>query len=91
MQFGLPKKATLHAREKVQVAPRGCFFLALRSANFDWCGDITLTSETLSDGDWLELRGGFSVGGGPRRGVCRKNLAKTPLSYIEAKNRENLT
>lgn len=49
------------------------------------------TSEVLTRRCWLEFRGGFSAGGGQRRGVCGKNLAKTPLSYIEAKNRENVT
>lgn len=50
-----------------------------------------LTSEGPIRRRWLEFRGGFSAGGGQRRGVCGKNLAKTPLNYIEAKNRESVT
>lgn len=91
MQFGLPKKTTLQAREKIQVGLRDWFFLASLSANFDCCEDITLTSEALSDGNWLGLRGGFSTGGGQWRGVSEKNLAKTPLNYVEARNCRNLT
>ena len=43
-----------------------------------------LSSEGPVRRGWLEFRGGFSAGGGQWRGVRGKNLAKTPLNYIEA-------
>jgi len=48
-----------------------------------------LISETFSNDDWLGFRGGLSAGAGLWHGVSRKNLAKTPLHYIEARNRKN--
>src|ERR1035441_9190584 len=91
MQSAFPKKTTLQARKTAQADSRDCFFLALLNANFEWRGDIMRTSEGPVRRGWLEFRGGFSAGGGQWRGVSRKNSSKTPLNYIEADNRQNLT